>query len=320
MNNTKGLTPKPFKEWFLPEKDGHTVAVYEYGNPDGAAVLVSHGGPGDKSKPKHVTGFDLSCTHVITFDQRGCGKSLPAGKTDHNTTQDTIADMERIRETLGLDSWYVSGGSWGSTLSLVYAQSNPRRVKGLMLTSIFLADIASEDWAFAKTGGAEALFPDAWQHREDFFKKYQTSSQGYAKKLLALLKDAQDQQTRIITAGILNWESNLMTYETDLTYYSPDDIVDGDVNTVKIMLHYESNNYFLTDNQILANLQSISAIPTLIVHGRYDILCPIKQAWQIHQNIQNSELVILPSSGHRLTAEGSLARGLAYQKFLISNN
>lgn len=311
--------PVPFKKWFLPEMDGHTVAVYEYGNPAGIPVIVSHGGPGDKSKPKHVACFDLTTTWVIAYDQRGCGNSMPNGRLDNNTTFETIQDIERIRTTLKINDWFVSGGSWGSTLSILYAQHYPDKVRGLLLTSIFLADKQSEDWAFANEGGAEVMFSDVWQHRKELLEKYQTNSQDFSKKLLPLLKDVSDPQTLDITSRILSWEGNLMTSQDDIQYFLPSDIGESEINSVKIMLHYESNSYFMTEDQILNKLDSIKNVPTLIVHGRYDVLCPLKFAWKLHQQLPKSDLIILPSSGHRLTAEGLLARSLAYQKFLMTH-
>ncbi|MCE7897816.1 MAG: prolyl aminopeptidase [bacterium] len=315
MASSNGL----FSEWFLPEIDGHTVAVYEYGNPTGTPIIVLHGGPGDKSKLKHVTCFDFDKHHIITFDQRGCGSSTPLGLIKNNTTADTLKDMERIRVKLGIDKWYVSGGSWGSTLSLLYAINNPSRVLGLLLTSIFLANNKYEEWAFAKEGGVEELYPDVWQKRGTLLDQYNTNPQNFARDILPRLVSSMDPQTMELVAGIQNWENNLMSTQFDVQYVSPIDITDSDVASVKIMLHYESNNYFLADDEILSNIDKINNIPTIIVHGRYDVLCPLKQAWEIHNSLSNSELIILPGSGHRLTSEGVIARGLAYQKFLLKH-
>ncbi len=308
--------PQPFYTGFLPEQDGHQVYFAQYGNVAGPAIVSLHGGPGSQSKLKHINGFDLNQYHLIQFDQRGCGQSQPNGELSHNTTQDLVDDMERLRQQLKLDSWYLTGGSWGSTLALAYAEAHPNRVSGLMLSSIFLARAEDLAWSFTKPGGVEQLFPDLWVERQKFFDQWQTSPATAAAEILKLMETSSPEKVAQLAAGVMNWEGNLMNAFADLSLTNPEDVADEDIAVVKIFLHYEANHFFLKQNQLLKNADQIAHLPTVIVHGRYDVLCPIAQAWALHQQLPQSELIILPTSNHRLTAEGNLAKQLAFKLFL----
>lgn len=311
------INPTPFHTGFLSEENGHVVQYSQYGNPDGPAVVVLHGGPGSRSKPKHVARFDLQRYHLIAFDQRGCGSSTPAGKTEHNTTQDLVADIERLREFLNIDHWFVTGASWGAALALLYAQSHPDKVRGLLLSSIFLARERDVQWAFTGESGIAHFFPDVWHKRADFLTTYSTQPSQAAGDLLALLQSDADLKTkRAVAAGVLNWEGNLYTSNQDVVYALPDDVGESDIASVSIWLHYESNNFFLETDQIMKNMSAIADIPTVIVHGRHDLLCTPEQAWQVHQRLSNSELHFLPQSNHKLSADGEVAKQLAFTAFL----
>ncbi len=310
------ITPKPFKTDFLEEQDGHRIFFSQYGNKDGQAIIVLHGGPGSQSKPKQVKGFNLKKYHVITFDQRGCGKSEPQGKIEHNTLQDLIGDMERLRTKLGIDTWYVAGGSWGATLALAYAQSKPNRVKGLLLSSILLARPRDIEWVFNSSGGVERFFPDVWETRVEFLAQYNAKPENAAEILLQKLTSATQEEAKIITAGVNNWEGNLMNAFEDVQYALSEDIDDSDVAAAKIFLHYEANQFFLEPDQLVKNLKEVESVPTILVHGRYDLLCTIEETYEVKKRLQNAELLILPTSNHRLTAEGEIARKLAFTLFL----
>lgn len=309
-------TPKPFNSGFLDDRDGHKVFFSQLGNTKGEAIVVLHGGPGSQSKPKQIKGYDLEKYHVITFDQRGCGKSEPAGKVESNTLTDLIQDMESLRQKLGIDTWFVAGGSWGATLALAYAQANPNKVKGLLLSSIFLAQPRDVEWAFTAGGGIERLFPDVWEHRLEFLKQYQVEPANAAKILLEKLQTTSLEESKAISAGVVNWEGNLMNAFEDIQYTSPEDIEESDIASTKIFLHYESNHFFLEPAQLVKNLDRIASIPTIIVHGRYDALCPVEATWEVQKQLTNVEVLILPTSNHKLTAEGEIARKLAFKLFL----
>jgi proline iminopeptidase len=310
------MNPKPFNTGYLPEKDGHQIYFAQYGNPKGEVIITLHGGPGSKSKPKYAGVYNLKKYRVITFDQRGCGNSLPAGEISHNTLQDLVADMERLRSKLKIKQWFVAGGSWGSTLALAYAEEHPKNVKGLLLSSIFLARPQDEEWSFTKSGGIERLFPDLWEKRLKFLEKYQATPSSAAKILLEAIQSQNSKTVAEIVAEVDNWEGNLMTAQEGLNFTDPEEVDDKNIASTKIFLHYEANNFFLKPNQLLKNINKIKSIPAIIIHGRYDILCPVKQAWEVKKNLPKSEIVILPTSNHDLTADGEVARKLAFDRFL----
>jgi proline iminopeptidase len=310
------ITPQPFATGYLDELDGHKVFFTEYGNPTGQPIVILHGGPGSNSKPKQAKGYDLEKYHIITFDQRGCGKSEPAGKIESNTLPDLIQDMERLRIKLNLDRWFVAGGSWGSTLALAYAQAHPDRVRGLLLSSMFLARPTDVDWSFTASGGVERVFPDLWEQRLSFLAQFQAKPDNAAQVLLQKLLSATAEEAKIITAGVSNWENNLMSAQDDVQILSPAEIGDEDIASTKVYLHYESQHFFLETNQLLNGMTTISNIPTIIVHGRYDLLCPVEQTWEVKKRLNQVDVLILPTSNHQLTAEGEIARKLAFNLFL----
>ncbi len=307
---------KFMKEYFLPEEDGHIVSFTEHGNPDGPAILSFHGGPGSKSKPQHAERYDLAKNRVILFDQRGCGKSTPIGKLESNTTENTLKDVERIRVQLGIDKWFVSGASWGSTLALLYAIQNPERVRGLLIAAVFLADRDSISWAMADTKGVARLMPDVWAKRMDFFMRFNIRVETQNEDLLKLLQESDPEKQKQISAGIQDWEGNLFSSQSSVSYKDPAEISEADIASTKVFVHYEANHEFIPDNYILDNAGKIANIPTVIVHGRYDILCPMEKAQALKEKISNCELVIATSSGHKLTAEGETIQKMAYDRFL----
>ncbi len=302
----------------LPEENGHKISFSEYGNPNGIAIISFHGGPGSKSKPKYAKIFDLEKYRVIIFDQRGCGRSIPEGELAHNTTHDTLRDAERIRKQLGIKKWYVSGGSWGSTLALLYAQQYRERVAGLLLSAIFLGDKETTIWSFHGTAGAAQFVPDVLEKREEFLAKYKTTPEMAAETFSNLLEKNNLKQKKEIVTGVINWESNLFSPTAGISYITPEDVEEKDIASVMIFLHYEKNNWFIEDNQIMNNIATIKDIPTVIVHGRYDVLCPIMKAYALKKVLKNAEMIIASSSGHSFSVEGNEIRRLAFDRFLIS--
>jgi len=308
--------PKPFNTSFLPEKDGHKVAYFQYGNSKGEAILLLHGGPGSKHRAKNAKGYDPKKYHVIAFDQRGCGKSLPAGELESNTLSDLIKDIERLRKELKVKKWFVAGGSWGSTLALAYAQAHPEQVKGLLLSSIFLASSRDEKWAFSEANGIDRMFTDLWEDRLAFLEKYKTTPVNAAKDLLDKIGSGSKEVVNDVVAGVSNWEGNLMNAQENLTFIDPEDVQESDINAVKVFLHFEANDFFLTDDQLIKNMSKIKSIPAVIVHGRYDLLCPVEASWNVQKGFDTAEVIILPTSNHKLTADGAVAKELAYNLFL----
>ena len=300
----------------LEEDNGHVVSVTEYGNSKGPAILGFHGGPGSKSRPQHADRYDLTKYRVILFDQRGCGKSTPLGKLEHNTTQETLQDVERIREKLGIETWFVSGGSWGSTLSLLYAIQHPERVRGMLLSAVYLGDHDSISWSMEDPKGTARLMPDVWERRMAFFKKFNIKLTTQNADILKAYEDATPAEQKEITAEVQNWEGNLFSVQNPIGSRNPEEVTDAEIAAAKIFVYYEMHHEFIPDNYILDSIDAIAATPAVIVHGRYDILCPLEKAHQLKEKMSNCELVIATSSGHKLTAEGETIQKMAYDRFL----
>lgn len=303
------------KEYTLPKENGHMVYYAEYGNPEGPAIIHFHGGPGDGSKLHHAERFDLEKYRIILFDQRGCGKSTPLGEVKHNTTQDILKDAERIRLALGVSKWFVAGSSWGATCAVLYAIEFPDKVRGLILSSLFLAHSAAEQWLLGAHGAA-ILLPDVWERRMVFFKKFNIHIETQNKDMFTVLERATEEEARELAAGIFEWEGSLYAFGSDVLSVSPDDIDEKAVASVKIFLHYAMNNNFLRENHILESVSFIANIPTVVAQGRCDIICPAKYTYDFVQKMNSAELVHIPSSGHKLTPEGNMIRNMTYSRFL----
>lgn len=304
------------KEYTLQEDRGHIVSFSEYGNLGGPVILNFHGGPGSGSKPHHAERFDLAKYRVILFDQRGCGKSTPLGEIKENATEDLLLDAERIREKLGIEEWFVGGSSWGSTLALLYALKYPKRVRGLLLSAIFLADRDTMVWAMEDPKGVARLMPDVWARRMDFFEKFNINLKTQNEDVLKAFENASPAQQKEIAAGVRNWESNLFSTQADISYKKAEEMTDSDVASTKIFVYYEKNYEFVPDNYILENVETISHIPAVIVHGRFDVLCPIEKAYALKEKMRGCDFVVAPSSGHLLTAEGEVIRRMAHDRLV----
>lgn len=304
------------KEYWLPKENGHEVYVAEYGNPKGPAIVSFHGGPGGKSSPRHAERFDLNTYRVLLFDQRGgSGKSEPSGETRHNTTQEILSDAERIRTMLGIEEWFVTGSSWGSTCALLYALKYKKRVRGMLLTSVFLADKDARAWATVEEHGAARMVPDVWERRMRFFKKHGIGVTTHNKDMFVRLEKGTKKQQQQITAALYNWEGNLFSTQASVHYTSPEDIADDSIASAKIFLWFEMHNSFIEEGLLMRRAGSLRNVPCVIVHGRYDVLCPLDRAYTLAKKM-NAELVIATSSGHKLTAEGETIRSMAYDRFL----
>ena len=227
-------------------------------------------------------------------------------------------DAERIREELGIDSWFVSGGSWGSTLALLYAIKHPDKTKGLLLSAIFLADRGSINWAMGEHGAA-TLMPDLWERRMQFFKEFNISIDSQNDDIMRAFNEADLETQKKVTAGVFDWEGNLFTPQAALSFNNSEDLTEKEIASAKIFIHYEQNCEFIPDNYILDNIDKIADVPTVIVHGRYDILCPLNKAKMLADKMTDCVLVIATSSGHKLTPEGETIQRMAYDRFLSDN-
>ena len=272
---------EPYRREHLAIDARHTLYVEECGNPDGLPVVFLHGGPGAGLSPYHRRFFDPARWHAVLFDQRGAGQSTPFASLDANTTPDLIADIERIREHLGIERWLVFGGSWGSTLALAYAEAHPDRVIGLVLRGIFLAREEELRWFNEMDGGARCIFPERWARFRDFIPEAERGNmiEAYWRRL-----DSNDEAVQLAAARA--WSA----YEGGSTtlVHDPDAAGDFDephkaVSLARLEAHYFRNGMFLAPGQLLRDVARIRHIPGVIVHGRYDIICPVKTAFELHQ-------------------------------------
>lgn len=290
---------QPFNQLTLEVPGDHTIYVEECGNPNGIPVVVLHGGPGGGCSPGMRRFFHPETYRVILFDQRGCGRSRPHASVENNTTWDLVADIELIRQKLGIENWIVFGGSWGATLALLYAQTHPSRVNHLVLRGVFTMTQAELKWFYG--GGAAAFFPDEWDHFAGLLPYNERNDVigNYAKRLFSKNEDIQVRFARAWT----EWESALAAIEQ-----SPNRGVVPAAYALafaKIENHYFQNAGFLReDDQIIKDIHKIEHIPGSIVQGRYDMICPPQTAYRLRDHWPASRLITVPSAGHSLSEKG----------------
>ncbi|MGB5259649.1 MAG: prolyl aminopeptidase [Gammaproteobacteria bacterium] len=297
------FTPvEPWQTHTVPVGDGHSLYVEECGNPDGLPVVFVHGGPGAGCELYHRRFFDPGLYRIVLFDQRGCGRSTPHASLQGNNTQALIADMETVRERLGIERWLVFGGSWGSALGLVYAETHPHRVLALILRGIFLCRPRDIHWFYQD--GASYLLPDYWQdfldtiapdERDDLVSAY------YRR----LTDDDQGVMLSAAQAWSL-WEGRASTLLPKATVVDHFNNPRTALSLARIECHYFMHNSFLAENQILAQADRLRDIPGIIVHGRYDVVCPLEQAWTLHRAWPNSRLEIIADAGHSASETGTV--------------
>ena len=269
---------EPYRTQHIAVDARHTLRVDECGNPDGLPVIFLHGGPGAGLAIYHRRFFDPARYRIVLFDQRGAGQSTPFANLTDNTTWHLVADIEKIREQLGIERWVVFGGSWGSTLGLAYAQTHPERVLGLVLRGIFLCRPAEIRW-FYEDGGASWILPEKWQR---FIAPIPPEERGdmmeaYWRRLIS-----DDESVRLAAAQAWGaWEGGGITLaespETEASFAAPEIAV----SLARIEAHYFRNNCWLEPDQLLRDVAKIRDIPATIVHGRYDIICPVKSAFDL---------------------------------------
>ena len=289
----------------LRVSDLHTVYWEESGNPDGIPVVFVHGGPGGGTEPAHRRFFDPQRYRIILFDQRGSGRSTPHAELRDNTTWHLVADMEALRVALGVSRWVVFGGSWGSTLALAYAQAHPERVRGLVLRGIFLLRTKEIHWFYQE--GCSYLFPDAW---EDYLAPIPPAERGDMVGAYYRRLTSDDPAVRLEAARAWSvWEartSKLLVSEELVHKHTDDDFA---LAFARIECHYFIHRGFLTrDDQLLADVPKIRHIPAYIVQGRYDVVCPMISAWDLHRAWPEAELDIVAEAGHSAFERGIEAR------------
>lgn len=291
---------KPFQEHRLEVDEPHVLYLEESGNKDGIPVLYVHGGPGSGCEAFNRRFFDPEKFRIVLFDQRGAGKSTPHAELRGNTTQNLIKDMETIREHLGIDRWMLFGGSWGSTLSLAYAEAYPERVLGMILRGIFLCREQDLRWFYQE--GASRIFPDAW---EEYLKPIPEDEQNDIVAAFYKRLTGGDELARMGAAKAWSlWEAHCATLRPNHTIL--DHFAEPHMATslARIESHYFINNGFLNPNQLIEEAHKIADIPGIIVHGRYDMICPLDNAFELNKVWPSSELHIIRDAGHSAMEPG----------------
>lgn len=306
MTELRTLYPaiEPYESGFLDVGDGHTVYWERVGTPGAKPAVFLHGGPGGGTSPGQRRVFDPALYDVVLFDQRGCGKSTPHASLEANTTWHLVADMERLRTKFGIDTWLVFGGSWGSTLALAYCEAHPERVSEIVLRGVYTCTRPELEWFYQH--GVSEMFPDKWERfvapipadeRHDMMSAYHRRLTG------------EDRATQMECAKAWSiWEGETVTLLPNPDYAAHFTEDDYALAFARIENHYFINGAWLEDEQLLRDAVKIAHIPGVIVHGRYDMPCPLRYAWQLHKAWPASQIDIVEGAGHSLAEPGILDR------------
>jgi proline iminopeptidase len=335
--NLLSLYPEctPFYHELLKVSDIHSVYVEQCGNPDGVPVIFLHGGPGSGCNPAQRRFFDPAYYRIILFDQRGCGRSQPAGETAENTTQALVADIEIIRNHLNIRQWHVFGGSWGSTLALAYAVKHAENIISLALRGIFLSRPKEIEWFL---GNVALFFPEAWQtllqnvprdQQENILKYYaglvfhaDTSISipaairwnAFEASIMSLVPKQEIQKQHSPTSGTSIADSSEQTDSIKDSSSQDNQSVDGAVELARarVQIHYIRHLCFVDGDQLLQSAaKTLQNIPTIIVQGRYDMVCPPQTAWELSRVMPQAKLVMVPDAGHSAMETGTCQALLA---------
>jgi proline iminopeptidase len=297
---------EPYKTGKLKVSSIHTLYYEECGNPQGKPAVFVHGGPGGGFSPADRRFFDPAAWRIIMFDQRGSGKSTPYASLEDNTTWHLVDDMEKLRTHLGIDRWMVFGGSWGSTLALAYAEAHPQRVTAMVLRGIFLLRRSELLWFYQQ--GASDIYPDVW---EEYLKPIPEVERG--DMMSAYYRRLTSENTEVRKSAAKAWSiwegatSKLLPDPDFIASYGADEFAEA---FARIESHYFVHGaWFRSENQLLEDVERIRHIPATIVQGRYDLVCPIRSAWDLHRKWPEAELIIVPDAGHN-SKEPGIAAGL----------
>jgi len=292
---------EPYTSGRLKVSDLHEIYYEEVGNPKGSPIVFVHGGPGGGITPVYRKFFDPRFYRVILFDQRGAGLSTPHAELRENTTWDLVKDMEKLRTHLKIDKWIVFGGSWGSTLSLAYAETHPDRVKGLVLRGIFLCRPKEIHWFYQE--GAGKIFPDFWEPYLNHIPENERQD-----LVSAYYRRLTHHDSRVQMDAAQRWSvwegSTSMLFPSDdlIQRFEADEFA---IAFARIECHYFMNKaFFPSDNFLIENVYKIRHIPAEIIHGRYDVVCPIENAWELHRAWPESNLHIVADAGHSALEQG----------------
>ena len=292
---------QPYRSGYLPVSGGHRLHFEESGNPHGKPVVFLHGGPGGGTEPRMRRYFDPARYRIVLLDQRGCGRSTPFASLENNTTWHLVEDLEVLRRHLGIERWQVFGGSWGSTLALAYAETHPERVSELVLRGIFLLTRAEIRWFYQE--GTSWIFPDFWQ---EYLEHIPVEERGDLLRAYYARLTSHDPAVQRAAAKLWStWEgrTSRLIPDPDLVARMGGD--DFSYAFARIEAHYFMHDAWLDAGRgLLENVGRIRNIPGVIVHGRYDVVCPVKNAWDLHAAWPESELFIVPDAGHSASEPG----------------
>jgi proline iminopeptidase len=310
QNNQLYPITKPHLEFLLDVGDGHQIHVEETGAPNGIPVLFLHGGPGAGLTDNYSRMFDCTRYRIIAFEQRGCGRSIPFGELNDNTTAHLLADIERIRAYFGIEQWLLFGGSWGATLALLAAIKAPETVLGLILRGVFLGRKEDVDWFIAPHGGAAQLYPE---HYEAFTQDITIHKSSTAKDVCDAFTGLFQQKNSFLKTDALRawygWEERISRiqhpYGDPLTNYNLNQVA----SLAMLECFYLQHDCFIPENYILDNIDAITHLPAYIIHGRYDMICKLESSYLLQQQWPNSQLHVVPDAGHS-TSEPSIAWAL----------
>ena len=292
---------QPYNEGELKVSDLHTIHFEESGNPEGKPIVLLHGGPGGGCPPFYRQYFDPEKWRLVMFDQRGCGQSKPHAELQENTTWDLVNDIEKLREYLNIHQWVVFGGSWGSTLSLAYSQTHPDRCKGLILRGIFMLRQKEIRWFYQE--GASYIFPDAW---EEYVKPIPIKERDDLVTAYYQRLTSPDAQIRLEAARAWSiWEGSTSRLFPDLDLKQRFGIDAFAEAFARIECHYFINKGFIDpEDKLLLNIDRIRKIPAVIVQGRYDVVCPMMSAWELHRAWPEAEFIVVADAGHSMSEPG----------------
>ncbi|XP_041367613.1 probable proline iminopeptidase [Gigantopelta aegis] len=280
----------------------HEIYYEQSGKKDGKPVVFVHGGPGTGTSPRERRFFDPDVYRIVLFDQRGAGKSTPAAELKENTTWDLVADMEKLRTRLGIEKWVVFGGSWGSTLSLAYAETHPDHVTALIVRGIFTVRHQELKWTY-NDGGVSLVFPDTW---ESFWNYIPHAERHCMVGAFYRRLTSDDEETRRNAARVWNrWELSACRLYPDSKFIKKADDDLWSLQHACIECHYFINGgFFESDEQLLDNVDKICHIPGTIIQGRYDMVCPVDTAWRLHKKWPEADFHIVPDAGHTASEPG----------------
>jgi proline iminopeptidase len=306
VTSTNRLYPEiePYATHSFPVGNGQVLYVEESGNPNGLPIIFLHGGPGGSCKPYHRSLFNPEIYRIVLFDQRGAGRSTPAGILENNTTWDLVKDLEFLRNRLGISNWAVFGGSWGATLGLLYAQQHPDVVSGLVLRSIFLARERDIHWSY-RDGGVNRFFPKQWKAFMRFMPK-----EGHWDNPLAIyheyLRGTDDTLAKQAALAWAAWGGCVVSFGQ---LSPPVECTQELLNEARLECHYVFHHCFLEENQLLQNVNKVDNIPAILVHGQCDLMCPLESSYWVEKDWPAAQLRVLPTCGH-LTSEPEMLSAL----------